>query len=76
MGLINLPIIKYSVDWWNTLHQPSSITLTSAPSIHYTMLVPLVVMLLGMTLFAFVIFIMKYKKELMKIKIEKKRKSK
>tara|TARA_Y100000741_G_C18203151_1_gene538507 strand:+ start:363 stop:1073 length:711 start_codon:yes stop_codon:yes gene_type:complete len=76
LGLINLPIIKYSVDWWNTLHQPSSISLTSAPSIHYTMLVPLVVMLLGMTLFAFIIFIMKYKTELMKIKIEKKRKSK
>jgi heme exporter protein C len=74
LGLLNLPIIKYSVDWWNTLHQPSSITLTSAPTIHYSMLVPLVVMLLGMTLYAFIIFIMKYKTELMKIKIEKKRK--
>ena len=38
LGLFNLPVIKYSVDWWNTLHQPSSITLTSAPTIHYTML--------------------------------------
>ena len=34
IGLFNLPVIKYSVDWWNTLHQPSSITLTSAPTIH------------------------------------------
>ncbi len=40
-GAVNLPVIKYSVDWWNTLHQPSSITLTSAPSIHVSMLVPL-----------------------------------
>jgi len=40
IGLFNLPVIKYSVEWWNTLHQPASITLTSAPTIHYTMLVP------------------------------------
>jgi len=44
VGLINLPVIKYSVDWWNTLHQSSSITLTSAPTIHHTMLVPLLIM--------------------------------
>ena len=36
IGSFNLPIIKYSVDWWNTLHQTSSITLTSAPTIHST----------------------------------------
>ena len=46
IGSINLPIIKFSVDWWNTLHQPSSITLTSAPTIHYTMLVPLILSLI------------------------------
>ena len=44
IGSLNLPVIKYSVDWWSTLHQPSSITLTSAPTIHYTMLVPLIIM--------------------------------
>ena len=48
IGLFNLPVIKYSVDWWNTLHQPSSITLTSAPTIHYTMLIPLLIMFFGM----------------------------
>ena len=48
IGLINLPVIRYSVDWWNTLHQPSSITLTSAPTIHYTMLIPLAIMFFGM----------------------------
>jgi len=72
IGLINLPVIRYSVDWWNTLHQPSSITLTSAPTVHYTMLIPLVIMLLGMLLYSVIIFIMKYKTELMKSKIEKK----
>jgi len=46
IGLFNIPVIKYSVDWWNTLHQPSSITLTSAPTIHYTMLIPLLIMFL------------------------------
>ena len=44
VGLLNIPVIKYSVDWWNTLHQQSSITLTSAPTIHYTMLIPLIIM--------------------------------
>ena len=71
IGLLNLPIIKYSVDWWNTLHQPSSITLTSAPTIHYTMLVPLFVMLIGMTIYCVVVFLMKYKTEVMKIKLDK-----
>ena len=55
IGTLNLPIIRYSVDWWNTLHQPSSITLTSAPSIHYTMLIPLIIMLIGMLLYSLVI---------------------
>jgi len=74
IGLINLPIIKYSVDWWNTLHQPSSITLTSAPTIHYTMLVPLLIMFVGMIIYSLIIFLMKYKTELMKLKLNKKKK--
>ena len=72
IGLFNLPVIKYSVDWWTTLHQPSSITLTSAPTIHYTMLVPLVIMLLGMLVYSLIIFLMGYKTELMKLKLDKK----
>ena len=72
IGLFNLPVIKYSVDWWNTLHQPSSITLTSAPTIHYTMLVPLVIMFLGMVVYSLIIFLMRYKTELMKLKLDKK----
>ena len=76
IGSLNLPVIKYSVDWWNTLHQPSSITLTSAPTIHYTMLVPLIIMLVGMILYSLVIFLMKYKTEIIKFKIDRKRNEK
>ena len=76
IGLLNLPIIKYSVDWWTTLHQPSSITLTSAPTIHYTMLVPLIIMLIGMIIYSLIIFFMKYKTEIMKFKLDKKKKQK
>lgn len=71
IGAINIPIIKYSVTWWNTLHQPSSISITSAPTIHYTMLIPLVVMMIGLIFYSFTIFLMKYKTELMKLKIKK-----
>ena len=73
IGLLNLPVIKYSVDWWNTLHQPSSITLTSAPTIHYKMLIPLIIMLLGFVIFSLIIFLMKYKTEIMKYKLNKKK---
>jgi len=75
IGLFNLPVIKYSVDWWNTLHQSSSITLTSAPTIHYTMLVPLIIMFLGMAIYSLIIFLMRYKTELMKLKLYKKNKN-
>ena len=74
IGLFNLPVIKYSVDWWNTLHQPSSITLTSAPTIHYTMLIPLIIMLLGMVIYSLIIFLMRYKTEVIKFKLDKKKK--
>ena len=73
IGLFNLPVIKYSVDWWNTLHQPSSITLTSQPTIHYTMLIPLTIMLIGMIIYSLIIFLMRYKTELMKFKLDKKK---
>jgi len=73
IGSFNLPVIKYSVDWWSTLHQPSSITLTSAPTIHHTMLVPLIIMLFGLVIFSLIIFLMKYKTEVMKFKIDKKK---
>ena len=73
VGLFNLPIIKYSVDWWNTLHQSSSITLTSAPTIHHTMMIPLIIMFCGMLFYSLVIFLLKYKTEIMKFKLNKKK---
>ena len=50
VGVVNLPIIKFSVDWWNTLHQPSTITVTGAPSMHVDMLWPLLTCILGFSL--------------------------
>ena len=50
VGVVDLPVIKYSVDWWNTLHQGSSITLTGAPTMYVGILYPLIPMSLGMVL--------------------------
>jgi heme exporter protein C len=72
VGIFNLPVIRYSVEWWNTLHQPSSITLTSAPTIHYSMLLPLLIMFAGMLMYSLIIFLKSYKIEVMKFKIKKK----
>ena len=68
LGIINVPIIKYSVDWWNTLHQPASINILSKSSIHSTMLFPLLIMTAAFALFSLLIFLMKYNTELIKIK--------
>jgi len=68
LGIINVPIIKYSVDWWNTLHQPASINILSKSSIHSSMLVPLLIMTAAFALFSLLIFLMKYNTELIKIK--------
>ena len=67
-GIINVPIIKYSVDWWNTLHQPASINILSKSSIHSSMLFPLLIMTAAFALFSLLIFLMKYNTELIKIK--------
>jgi heme exporter protein C len=50
VGIINIPIIKFSVDWWNTLHQPASIIRLGGPTIDPSMLAPLIVMMAGFTL--------------------------
>ena len=56
LGIINVPIIKYSVDWWNTLHQPASINILSISSIHSSMLYPLFIMTAAFALFSLLIF--------------------
>ena len=68
LGIINVPIIKYSVDWWNTLHQPASINVLSKSTIHSSMLYPLLIMTAAFALFSLLIFLMKYNTELIKIK--------
>ena len=68
LGIINVPITKYSVDWWNTLHQPASINILSKSSIHSSMLFPLLIMTAAFALFSLLIFLMKYNTELIKIK--------
>jgi heme exporter protein C len=50
VGWVNVPIVKFSVDWWNTLHQPASVTRLGAPAIHPAMLTPLLVMAVGFML--------------------------
>jgi len=68
IGLINVPIIKFSVEWWTTLHQPSSVNIFSETSIHSSMLLPLGIMTAAFALFSLLIFLMKYNTELIKIK--------
>ena len=68
IGSINIPIIKYSVDWWNTLHQPASIKFSGTSTIHSSFLVPLFLMLLVFLIFSALIFLMKYKTEIIKMK--------
>ena len=68
LGLINIPIIKFSVDWWTTLHQPSSVNILKDTTIHPSMLLPLAIMTAAFALFSLLIFLMKYNTELIKIK--------
>ena len=68
IGAFNIPIIKFSVDWWSTLHQPSSIKILSESKIHESMLTPLIIMTAAFALFSLLIFLMKYNTELIKIK--------
>src|SRR5690554_1051724 len=58
VGLVNIPIIKYSVNWWNTLHQPATLKLTEKPSMHIDMLIPLLIMIATTyTLFAILVIL-------------------
>ena len=70
VGSINLPIIKFSVDWWNTLHQPASISKLSSPSIDPSMLKPLLIMTVAFTFIGLLVAIMRIKAEIMNRKIK------
>ena len=69
VGSINLPIIKFSVDWWNTLHQPASISKISSPSIDPSMITPLLIMTLAFSLIGLVIAIIRIKAEILERKL-------
>jgi heme exporter protein C len=64
VGFVNIPIIKFSVDWWNTLHQPASVIRLDGPTIHSSMLYPLIVMALAFTLLFFTLHIMAMRNEI------------
>ena len=64
VGVVNLPIIKFSVDWWNTLHQPASVLRLGKPTIMASMLVPLLVMALGFMLLFVTLLIVRMGTEL------------
>ncbi len=70
VGIINLPVIKWSVDWWNTLHQPASISKFSSPSIDTGMLVPLFVMTFSLLFLTLTISIIRIKSEILQRKID------
>ncbi|OUR76869.1 heme transporter HemC [Alphaproteobacteria bacterium 46_93_T64] len=65
IGAINIPIIKFSVDWWNTLHQPASVATMDGPKIHSSILTPLLIMGLGYTSLFVTIFIIRVRTEIL-----------
>ena len=64
VGFINIPIIKFSVDWWNTLHQPASVIRLDGPTIHASMLYPLLVMALAFSMLFFTLHLMAMRNEI------------
>lgn len=69
VGFINVPIIKFSVDWWNTLHQPESIFRVGGPTIPMSMLIPLFVMAFGFTALFFLLHFMAMRAEILRRRV-------
>lgn len=70
VGLVNVPIIKFSVDWWNTLHQPASVIRMGGPTIDASMLTPLLLMAFGFTAFFIALVLVRVRSELLARKIQ------
>src|SRR5947209_3375194 len=66
VGAINIPIIKFSVDWWNTLHQPASVLRLAGPAIHVTILAPLLTMVVAFTLLFLTLHIAAMRNEILR----------
>jgi heme exporter protein C len=71
VGCVNLPIIKFSVDWWNTLHQPASVFRLGGPTIHPSMLWPLLIMALGATLLFLTLHLMATRNEILRRRLRR-----
>jgi heme exporter protein C len=69
VGAINIPIIKFSVDWWNTLHQPASVLRLGGPTIHSAILVPLIVMVVAFTLLFVTLHLAAMRNEIMRRRV-------
>ena len=65
VGMVNIPIIKYSVEWWNTLHQPATFTLTEKPAMPAEMWVPLLVMVIGYYCFFTTVLFLRARNEIL-----------
>ncbi|MBX3503649.1 MAG: heme ABC transporter permease [Alphaproteobacteria bacterium] len=70
IGVINLPIIKFSVDWWNTLHQPASVVKLDGPAIHSSILVPLLVMAVAFLMLFITLVMMRTETEIGRRRLE------
>jgi heme exporter protein C len=70
VGVVLLPIIKFSVDWWNTLHQPASVLRIGGPSIHSSILVPLLVMAVGFMLAFIAMHLMAMRNEILRRRVK------
>lgn len=71
VGVVNLPIIKFSVDWWNTLHQPASVMRLGGPTIHSSMLWPLLVMALAFTMLFVTLHLMATRNEILRRRLRR-----
>jgi heme exporter protein C len=69
VGAINIPIIKWSVDWWNTLHQPASVVKLGGPAIHPTILVPLLTMAVAFALLFFTLHVAAMRNEILRRRV-------
>jgi heme exporter protein C len=69
VGAINIPIIKFSVEWWNTLHQPASVIRLGGPTIHPSILAPLLVMVVAFTLLFITLHLAAMRNEIMRRRV-------
>jgi heme exporter protein C len=65
VGVVNIPIIHYSVEWWNTLHQGPTVTKLDTPSIHISMLIPLLLMAIAFKLYYAMVVLMRARCEVL-----------